>query len=199
MMKKGTLSVIAGCMFSGKTRELIRQIRRLEVRYGEDAIQLFNHDIDNRYVQDHICGHDGTRVPAYAAHNVASIRLVIRSGTKVVAIDEGQFFEPARLEQLCIDLVKRGIDVIIAGLDTDFRWEPFGAMPNLMARADKLVKLDAVCTGSRECERAATRTQRLVNGCPAHWDDPVMFVGAAESYEARCPDHHIVLDKPDRK
>ncbi len=192
----GTLSVIVGCMFSGKTRELIRQVRRLQVKVSNDKVQFFKHSIDNRYAQGKICAHDGTRIPAIVVGTIAKMRQKIGPCVEVVAIDEGQFFGP-EIENLCVDLVEDGVDVIVAGLDTDFRWEPFGSMPVLMARADKLVKLDGVCTGSLACERAATRTQRLVNGHPAKWDDPVMFVGAAESYEARCPDHHIVLGKPD--
>ncbi len=191
----GTLSVIAGCMFSGKTRELVRQVRRLQVKVRDDKVQFFKHSIDNRYAQGKICAHDGTRIPASVVDNIAQMREKISPCTEVVAIDEGQFFG-FDIVELCINLVEQGVHVIVAGLDTDFRWEPFGAMPVLMAKADKLVKLDAICTGSRNCDRPATRTQRLVNGKPANWDDPIMFVGAAESYEARCPDHHIVFGKP---
>lgn len=194
----GLISVVTGCMFSGKTRELIRQYLRMQVKYGEEGVQLFKHIIDDRFFPDCVAGHDGSREDAIAVDSVCELRSKIVPDVKVVAIDEGQFFEPAALVQLCTDLAEHGVHVIVAGLDTDFRWEPFPGMATLMAKADKVTKLDAVCTGSPVCERPATRTQRLIDGEPASWDDPVFVVGADDMYEARCGDHHEVRDRPGR-
>jgi thymidine kinase len=189
-LQKGWLEVICGPMFAGKSEELIRRVKTLT--YAHQKIIAFKPAIDNRYDKTAIASHDGEKYQAYAVRNTQEIDDLVTPDVQVVAIDEVQFFgDPI------VDLVEkfadRGIRVIVAGLDTDFRGEPFGPMPVLLARAEFVTKLTAACT---VCGCAATRTQRLVNGEPANYDDPVIQVGAKEYYEARCRKHHIVPGKP---
>ena len=189
-LQKGWLEVICGPMIAGKSEELIRRVKTLT--YAHQKIIAFKPAIDNRYDKTAIASHDGEKYQAYAVRNTQEIDDLVTPDVQVVAIDEVQFFgDPI------VDLVEkfadRGIRVIVAGLDTDFRGEPFGPMPVLLARAEFVTKLTAACT---VCGCAATRTQRLVNGEPANYDDPVIQVGAKESYEARCRKHHIVPGKP---
>ena len=189
-LQKGWLEVICGPMFAGKSEELIRRVKTLT--YAHQKIIAFKPAIDNRYDKTAIASHDGEKYQAYAVRNTQEIDDLVTPDVQVVAIDEVQFFgDPI------VDLVEkfadRGIRVFVAGLDTDFRGEPFGPMPVLLARAEFVTKLTAACT---VCGCAATRTQRLVNGEPANYDDPVIQVGAKESYEARCRKHHSVPGKP---
>ncbi len=189
---KGQLEVITGCMFSGKTEELIRRLERVRIARGE--ILLFKPTIDDRYSTSSVMTHYGRE---FAAHRLAPgdetmaalERIVGRNaidGAAVVAFDEGNFFS-AKLSGLCEDLVERGKRVIVAGLDLTFAGEPFGAMPTLLALADRVDKLEAVCV---KCGRPATRTQRLVDGKPASVNGPVIQVGGLGSYEARCRSCH---------
>ena len=168
-----TMEVICGSMFCGKTEELIRRLRRAII--AKRHVQVFKPAIDNRYVVEKVHSHAGIEIDAIP----------------IIGIDEAQFFTPDIVE-ICEDLVNRGIRVILAGLDTDFRGEPFGSMPVLMARAERVDKLNAICM---VCGEAASRTQRLVNGEPAHYDDPLVIVGTSEMYEARCRKHHVVPGK----
>ena len=172
-LQKGWIEVITGPMFAGKSEELIRRIKTLS--YTKMKIVAFKPAIDNRYDKTAIASHDGEKYD-----------------TQVVAIDEVQFFSDD-IVSICESLADRGIRVIVAGLDMDFRGEPFGPMPQLLARAEIVTKLTAVCTC---CGCAATRTQRLIDGKPAKYNDPIIQVGAKESYEARCRKHHIVPDRP---
>lgn len=189
-LQKGWIEVITGPMFAGKSEELIRRVRTLS--YAHQKIIAVKPAIDNRYDRTAIASHDGDKYEAYAVKTVADIRALLKPDTQVVAIDEVQFFGDDVIG-LCEDLADKGLRVIVAGLDTDFRGEPFGPMPDLLARAEFVTKLSAACT---ICGCAATRTQRIINGKPANYSDPVILVGAKETYEARCRKHHVVPGKP---
>jgi thymidine kinase len=186
----GRVEVICGSMFSGKTEELIRRARRAVI--AKQNVQVFKPDIDTRYSVQRVTSHNGLAFEAVPVPSAQAILEQLTPDTTVVAIDEAQFFDSG-IEQVAEQLANSGIRVIIAGLDMDFRGEPFGPMPALLCRADEVLKLHAICM---VCGENATRTQRLVNGQPARYDDPVILVGAAEAYEARCRDHHAV---PGRK
>ncbi|HEX7038738.1 MAG TPA: thymidine kinase [Trueperaceae bacterium] len=182
----GWVEVIAGPMFSGKSEELIRRVTRALI--AKQPVQVFKPVIDDRYDALAVASHMGRTLEARPVPDVAALEDALREETQVVAVDEAQFFEPA-LVDLVDRLASRGVRVILAGLDLDFRGEPFGPMPALLARAEVVEKLTAIC----RCGRAATRTQRLIAGQPAHVDDPVVLVGAAESYEPRCRSCHVVV------
>ncbi len=182
----GSLEVITGSMFSGKTDELIRRLRRAAI--ARQKIQVFKPTLDNRYAEEKVTSHAGADFDAEPIAEAHLILEKLRPETTVVGIDEAQFFDESIVE-ICEALAERGLRVIIAGLDTDFRGEPFGPMPALMAKAERVDKLRAICM---VCGQEAARTQRLVNGRPARYDDPVVIVGAAELYEARCRQHHQV-------
>jgi thymidine kinase len=185
----GHIEVIVGPMFSGKSEELIRRVNRAVI--AKQKVQVFKPAIDNRYDAVAVASHNGRTWEAQAVNNVDEIKERLEPNTQVVAIDEGQFLSDD-LVQLVLDLADEGKRVIVAGLDLDFRGEPFGPMPSLLAHAEMVDKLTAICS----CGRAATRTQRLIGGHPAHYDDPVILVGAAESYEPRCRDDHTVIRTP---
>jgi thymidine kinase len=182
----GSVEVITGSMFCGKTDELIRRLRRATI--ARQRVQVFKPAIDNRYALEKVTSHAGTE---YGARPVATARAImehLEPATTVVGIDEAQFFDEAIIP-LAQELADRGVRVIVAGLDTDFRGEPFGPMPVLMAKAEVVDKLHAICM---VCGQLASRTQRLVDGKPARYLDPVVIVGASEMYEARCRAHHEV-------
>jgi len=185
----GWIEVICGSMFSGKTEELIRRVRRAQI--ARQKVQVFKHSLDARYAQREVTSHNGLQWEAVPVESTEQLRSLIEPDTTVVAIDEGQFFNEG-LVDLCEDLANRGVRVIVAGLDMDFRGEPFGPMPQLMARAERVDKLQAICV---VCGGPASRTQRLINGRPAAYDDPVIMVGADEVYEARCRGCHQVGGK----
>ena len=185
---KGRIEVICGSMFCGKTEELIRRVRRAII--ARQTIKVFKPQIDDRYGIEHITSHTGQSVEAIAVESSQAILDLANAGATVVAIDEAQFFDMG-----LVDVVQRLVDehslrVIVAGLDTDFRGEPFGPMPQLLSIAEEVIKLHAICV---ICGEDASRTQRLVDGKPAAYDDPTILVGAQESYEARCRQHHQVL------
>jgi len=182
----GWIEVICGSMFSGKTEELIRRVRRAQI--ARQKVQVFKHSLDVRYAAREVASHNGLQLEAVPVENSAQLRALIAPETTVVAIDEGQFFDEG-LVSLCEELADRGLRVIVAGLDLDFRGEPFGPMPQLMARAERVDKLQAICV---VCGGPASRTQRLINGQPAAYDDPVIMVGADEVYQARCRGCHQV-------
>lgn len=181
----GWLEVIVGPMFSGKSEELIRRLNRAFI--ARQRVQVFKPAIDDRYDNAAVASHNGRTLDALAVKDVADIRNALDDATQVIGIDEGQFLS-GDLVPLALDLADTGKRVIVAGLDLDFRGEPFGLIPTLLAHAESVTKLSAICG----CGKAATRTQRLIGGHPAHYDDPVILVGAAESYEPRCRDHHDV-------
>jgi len=188
--KSGQLEVITGCMFSGKTEELIRRLERVRIARGR--LLLFKPTIDDRYSRHTVMTHYGRAFDARLLEPgeetveqlIALVGPPALDRADVIAFDEGNFFSE-RLPALCQALVARGKRVLVAGLDLTFAEEPFGPMPRLMALADRVDKLQAVCV---KCGGVATRSQRLVDGQPAPTDGPVIQVGGAETYEARCRD-----------
>jgi thymidine kinase len=182
----GSVEVITGSMFCGKTEELIRRLRR--ARIARQKVQVFKPGIDIRYAEEKVTSHSGSEFEAVPIERASEILTHVAKETTVVGVDEAQFFEPD-ITYVVQSLADQGIRVIVTGLDTDFRGEPFGPMPKMMAQADRVDKLHAICM---VCGELAGRTQRLVNGEPAHYNDPVVFVGASEFYEARCRSHHEV-------
>lgn len=182
----GGVEVICGSMFSGKTEELIRRVKRAQI--ARKRVQVFKPRIDTRYSVEHVASHDGIRAQALPVASSSEIADLLDPATEVVAIDEVQFLD-AGIVALCEALAAGGKRVIVAGLDQDFRGESFGAMSELMARAEHVDKLQAICV---QCGASASRTQRLIDGRPASYDDPVILVGAMEAYEARCRACHEV-------
>lgn len=182
----GWIEVVCGSMFSGKTEELIRRLRRAQI--ARQKIQVFKPVIDDRYAHKAIASHNGLQEKAIPVSDSAQLRALHDPTADVVAIDEVQFFDVGVIE-VCTYLAEQGKRVICAGLDMDFRGEPFGPIPQLLAVAERVDKLQAICV---VCGAAASRTQRLIEGEPAYYDDPIVLVGASEVYEARCRAHHQV-------
>lgn len=193
-VKDGWIEVICGSMYAGKTEELIRRIRRIE--YAKKEVIVFKPKIDNRYSNDEVVSHNNGRAKSINISEPKEILLYLQQKLPyAVAIDEVQFM-PTAIIDICEQLADQGVRVIVAGLDKDFRGEPFGVMPELLARAEFVTKLDAIC---QVCGAPATRTQRIINGKPAKYSDPIILVGAKEQYEARCRHCHVVLEKPHAK
>jgi thymidine kinase len=188
--KDGSIEVVCGCMFSGKSEELIRRLRRAVI--AKQKVQVFKPKIDDRYAVDQVRSHSGAGFDALPVSSSLEILNFVEPDTTVVGIDEAQFFD-LELAHVVAKLADSGKRVICAGLDLDFRGEPFGPMPILLAIAEHVDKLTAICVVSGE---PATRTQRIINGKPASYNDPIILVGATESYEARSRKHHVVPDKP---
>ncbi|PAV31375.1 thymidine kinase [Virgibacillus profundi] len=193
MNQSGWVEVICGSMFSGKSEELIRRIRR--AMYANLTVRVFKPAIDDRYDDTSVVSHDGTSTVARPVNSSAEILQQINDNVDIVGIDEVQFFDN-NIVEVAEEIANRGIQVITAGLDTDFRGEPFEPMPKLMALSESVTKLNAICP---VCGSPASRTQRLINGKPASYDDPIILVGASESYEPRCRHHHEVPNKPSNK
>jgi thymidine kinase len=187
----GRIEVICGSMFSGKSEELIRRIRRAQI--ARQRVAVFKPALDDRYDRRQVASHDGSRMEAIAVRESAEIPGRLPEGTTVAAIDEAQFLDDG-IATVAQALAASGVRVIIAGLDMDFRGEPFGAMPRLMALAETVDKLQAICM---VCGAPASRTQRLVDGRPAAYTDPIILIGAQEAYEARCRTHHVIPGRPD--
>lgn len=185
-MSKKKLEVICGSMFSGKSEELIRRLRRAEL--AQLKIQVFKHSLDNRKTVDHIHAHSGDKLSAIAISSIEALQAFLLSNTDVIGIDEVQFF-PSEIVELIQQLIRKGKRVIVAGLDLDFRGLPFGCMPTLLACADSIIKLQAVCM---TCGDDAHFTQRLVNGNPAKFTDPLIMIGAQECYQARCRECYVI-------
>ena len=183
---RGHIELICGSMFSGKTEELIRRIRRAEI--AKQRIQVFSHQLDTRYGESKVASHNGLDWRSIPVQTADQIIEKLDPQATVVAIDEAQFFD-WKVAEIANQLADQGVRVIVAGLDTDFRGEPFGPMPLLIAQAEHVDKLSAICV---VCGEPASRTQRLINGKPARYDDPVILVGASEVYEARCRHCHQV-------
>ena len=186
---QGRLEVITGPMFCGKTDELLRRLRRAII--AKQKIQVFKPGFDIRYSNEKVTSHAGNEYNAYPVDNISDVPTLLLDDVTLVAIDEAQFFGEEIIDVVQA-LVDKGIRVIVAGLDMDFRGEPFGQMPILLAQAEFVDKLHAICM---VCGEEATRTQRLVDGKPAYYDDPIIIVGASEMYEARCRIHHQVPRK----
>ena len=189
MKQNGWIELICGSMFSGKSEELIRRVRR--ATYAKQKVQAFKPLIDNRYSEESVVSHNGTAVMAEPVGRSVEILKNVLPETEVVAIDEVQFFDEDIIP-VAQELADQGLRVIVAGLDQDFKGEPFGPVPKMMALAEHVTKLQAICM---VCGSPASRTQRLIDGRPASYDDPVILVGASESYEPRCRHCHEVPGK----
>ncbi len=186
----GSLEVICGPMFSGKTEELIRRLRRAQI--AKQNVAIFKHAIDNRYNIECVTSHNGVKLQAHAIDNGIFItEQTEKNNYAVVGIDEVQFFNSDIITTIC-DLVENGTRVIAAGYNLDFRGVPFGPMPTLLAIADSLTKLHAICT---VCGNEAMYTQRLTNNKPAKYNEPLILIGAEERYTARCRACYEI-DKP---
>ena len=186
----GWIEVICGCMFAGKTEELIKRIKVLE--YAKKNVVAIKPTMDNRYSENMIASHAGTLCKCICVDvNDLSIieNLVNDKSVDAVVIEEIQFFD-YKIVDICERLANNKKRVIVAGLDTDFKGEPFKIMAELLARAEFITKLSAVCS---KCGAPATKTQRLINGEPAKYTDPIIMVGASECYEARCRKCHTVI------
>ena len=177
---KGRLEVICGSMFCGKSEELIRRLRRSQI--AQKNVLVFKHCLDNRTTLEHVVSHNGSKVRAFPVNNHKEILKLVTPEIDVVGIDEVQFFDPTIIATI-LELVDDNKRVIAAGLDLDFRGIPFGSIPPLLAMADSVLKLKAICI---QCGNDAHFSQRLVNGEPAKYDDPVVMIGAEERYQARC-------------
>ena len=188
--REGWIEGICGCMFAGKTEELIRRINVLS--YARKNILVFKPKIDDRYSTTEIASHAGSKVPCIVISEAKEILNHVNYDTDVVAIDEVQFFDEDVVD-ICEYLADSGLRVMVAGLDKDFRGEPFGVLPDLLTRAEFVTKLTAVCA---KCGAPATRTQRIINGKPASFNDPIVLVGAKEAYEPRCRHCHEIVEKP---
>lgn len=182
--REGWIEVICGGMFSGKSEELIRRIRR--ARIARQEVVVFKPAIDNRYRAEAITSHNGIYAEAYTVQQASELVNYVSTETDVVAIDEIQFFDE-EIVSICQQLADDGIRVICAGLDQDFRGCPFGPTPTMMAIAEYVTKLQAICV---RCGAPASRTQRIIEGRPAKEDDPIILVAASERYEARCRHCH---------
>lgn len=174
----GWVEVICGCMFSGKTEELIRRMTRAQI--ARQKLQVFKPAIDDRYGKEFVASHNQNRIDSLPVHSSEEILHRLVDGTRVVGIDEAQFFDHGLVE-VVERLALRGIRVVIAGLDMDFRGQPFGPMPQLLAIAEQVTKLSAICV---VCGAPATHSQRISGS------DETVLVGAQDSYEARCRAHH---------
>jgi len=193
----GRLEVICGSMFSGKTEELMRRLRRAE--FAKQTVLTIKHLIDARAHHQCIVSHDGQERSAHAIDNtpegIRKILTLASHNIDVVGIDELQFF-PKDILPILLALVDQGKRIVVAGLDLDFRGEPFGIMPTVMALADSVTKLNAVCG---MCGKNSHFSQRIVNGQPARYEDPIVVIGAAESYEPRCRSCFVIEKKPEYK
>lgn len=185
-MSKGSLEVIVGCMSSGKSEELIRRLKRATI--AKQPVIVFKPGLDSRGEKLVIASRDGRLFDAIPINDPQEIFNHLQPEHKVVALDEAQFLSEGVLDVIQ-KLMDRGVRVLAAGLDTDFRGEPFGMVPELMAEADSVTKLTAVCV---RCGEPAIRTQRLIAGQPAPYESPRIVVGGDEMYEARCRACHEV-------
>jgi thymidine kinase len=185
--RSGSIEVIAGVMFSGKSEELLRRVRRAEI--ARRRVQVFKSHLDERYAGiKHVSSHDGRVIEALPIGTAGDLMRLLRPDTEVVAVDEAQFLDDAIVD-VATALAGRGVRVMVAGTDTDFRGEPFGAMANLMAVAESVDKLRAICM---VCGNDACRNQRLIEGRPAPYESPIILVGGSDAYEARCRHCHRV-------
>jgi len=192
--KDGWIEIIAGSMYAGKTEELLRRVRR--IKYAQKDVLIFKPVLDSRYSINEIVSHNNERTESISIVAAADIlKYFLKTLPYAVAVDEAQFLD-CDMINIANDLADNGVRVILAGLDTDFRGEPFGIMPELMARAEYVTKLYAIC---QVCGAPASRTQRIINGKPANYNDPIIMIGAKEHYEARCRHCHIVLKHENEK
>ena len=185
--KFGWIECICGSMFSGKSEELLRRIKRGVI--AKQKVLLFKPSIDNRYDENRVSTHNGNSYDSISIEKSSDILNFVKD-TKydIIGIDEIQFFDND-IVKIINKLADDGIRVIVAGLDMDFKAEPFHPMPEIMAISEMVTKLHAVCN---KCGKEASRSQRLINGKPAKYDDPIVVIGASESYEDRCRHCHKI-------
>ncbi|MFM9874750.1 MAG: thymidine kinase [Fimbriimonadaceae bacterium] len=186
MKKCGQLIVVCGSMYAGKSEELIRRARR--ALYAKKKVQVFKPAIDDRFDEEHVVTHMGVTHPSVPVKQTSDLAKLIEPDSDVICIEEVQFFDKSIVE-LLIQLSDSGKEVVVAGLDQDFRRQPFGPMAELLSAADEVIKLRAICM---KCGRPASHTQRIIDGKPAKWNDPIVLIGATESYEARCRACHQI-------
>ncbi|PTF80838.1 thymidine kinase [Staphylococcus chromogenes] len=189
----GWIECITGSMFSGKSEELIRRLRRGV--YAKQKVIVFKPTIDDRYHKEKIVSHNGNAIEAINITETKEIEQHDLSDVDIIGIDEIQFFDRTVVD-IAQDLAKKGYRVITAGLDMDFKGEPFDPVPEMLAVSEHITKLQAVCA---VCGASSSRTQRLINGRPAKYDDPIIMVGANESYEPRCRAHHVILPSDEKE
>ncbi len=202
------IEIITGPMFSGKSEELMRRVRRAMI--AGQKVQLFTPSLDFRGGANYIYSHDDRRIEAIPVENSYEILRNLEPDTEVVGVDEIQFLDDGMID-VALELASRKLRVILACLNLDFRGEPFAfrnskrTVADMIALSDKVDKLHAICTykiktknGTRICGKEAYFTQRLIDGKPAPYDSPLILVGSEELYEARCREHHIVPGKPKR-
>lgn len=187
--QKGWVEAIVGPMFAGKTEELLRRIRRMD--YAHKNYLVFKPKIDNRYSDSQVVSHNKKACNAITITHGSEIRKHLKEDTQAIVIDEVQFFDHTFVKYV-MELAEEGYRVICGGLDTDFRGEPFGVIGSILAISEDVTKLTAICT---VCGKDATRSQRIINGRPAYYDEPIILVGEKESYEARCRLCHQVLKR----
>jgi thymidine kinase len=188
----GKITVICGSMFAGKSEELIRLARRS--LYAKKKVQVFKPSIDNRYDESMVVTHMGVRHEAMPVRSVAEMAQLTQPETEVICVEEAQFFD-ASIADYAVKLADKGKEVILAGLDQDFRRKPFGPMPYLMCVADEVIKLRAICM---KCGAPASHTYRQIEGKPARDDDPIVLIGATEAYESRCRNCYRLLPARNR-
>lgn len=183
----GSLEIICGPMFSGKSEELIRRLKRAKI--AKQKVIIFKPQMDDRYSIDQIASHDGNKENAVNIQNAEEMLKYVQDHVDVIGIDEVQFIA-GNIVRVIKGFIEAGKRVICAGLDMDFKAEPFGKVPDLLAVADSITKLTAVCV---VCGNPANRTQRLINGNPAKFNDPLILIGTDEQYQARCRQHHVII------
>ena len=186
MMRRGRIEVICGSMFSGKTEELIRRLKRAE--FARQSVEIFKPSIDTRYAEQDVVSHEGNSIPSTPVDSSASI-LLLGSDTDVVGIDEAQFFDE-NLIDVCNELANRGTRVIVAGLDLDFKGVPFGPMPGLCAVADEVTKVHAICV---KCGQLASFSHRTVK------NDKQVLLGETAEYEPLCRECYLRAIKEDQQ
>lgn len=185
--KFGWIECICGSMFSGKSEELLRRIKRGVI--AKQKVLLFKPTIDNRYDENRVSTHNGNTYESISIEKSADILNYVKDKKyDIIGIDEIQFFDN-EIVKIINNLADNGIRVIVAGLDMDFKAEPFHPMPEIMAISEMVTKLHAVCN---KCGNEASRSQRLIDGKPAKYNDPIVVIGASESYEARCRHCHEI-------
>ena len=189
----GWIECITGSMFSGKSEELIRRLRRGV--YAKQKVIVFKPTIDDRYHKEKIVSHNGNAIEAINITEAKEIWQHDLTDVDIIGIDEIQFFDRTVVD-IAQDLAKKGYRVITAGLDMDFKGEPFDPVPEMLAVSEHITKLQAVCA---VCGASSSRTQRLIDGRPAKYDDPIIMVGANESYEPRCRAHHVILPSDEKE
>lgn len=191
-VKDGWIEVICGSMFAGKTEELIRRVTRIQL--AKKDVIVFKPEIDDRYDLTCVASHNARKIKSIPVKSSDDILQMLDHFPYAVAIDEAQFFDDGIVD-VAEYLADNGVRVIVAGLDLNFRGEPFGCMPDFLARAEYVTKLQAIC---QVCGDQATRTQRIIDGKPANYNDPLIVVSAKEKYEARCRHCHEVPGKPQK-